>query len=219
MSAPMAPTHDCRLLRYLAPLGFCVLTVCGLAGCEDPEIKKYSASRDEAVADFTRLADYKVPDGWMRVTKVKETAKDKDPTKLALATFEIHKADKTVQVTISRLPGSAGGLDFNISRWRGQVGFPKPADEKEFEKEMKDIQVIKKGMVTLQVDGKKADYVDLSHPEKKDAGRILGVVINCGSVTWFFKMHGPTELVEQEKEAFKRFVESVKFGGTGANDG
>jgi hypothetical protein len=136
-----------------------------------------------------------------------------------LATFEIRKDDKTVLVTISRLPGDGGGMSMNIMRWRGQIGFPKATTDAEFDKDLKEIKEIEKGIVKLTVDGEKASCVDLTNPNKKDAGRILGVVAERGPVTWFFKMHGPAELVEQQQKAFKEFVESVKFGGTGANDG
>jgi hypothetical protein len=155
-----------------------------------------------------------VPEGWTRLPRSK--VPNKDPTKEPLATFEIRSGEKVAQVTISRLPGNAGGLNFNIMRWRGQASFPKAANEAELRKELDQID---KDISIWTVDGIKMAYVDLLNPDKKDANRILGVVAERGSVTWFFKMQGPPDLVEQQKTAFKTFVESIRFGGTGANDG
>jgi hypothetical protein len=223
MSAPMAQTHSSRPRRFrrVALIGLCGLAIVGLAGCEDPQIKKYSAAREKITPDFTRLGSYKVPEGWTRLNRPQAPGKDpnKDPSLQPLATFEVRKGDKSVLVTVSRLPGGAGGLSMNIMRWRGQIGFPKATTDEEFDKELKEIREFEEGLPKLMVDGEKAAYVDLINPRKKDAGRILGVAVERGPVTWFFKMHGPGELVEQEQKAFKEFVESVKFGGTGANDG
>jgi hypothetical protein len=199
-----------RLFRRLAPLALSGLFVLGLLGCEEPEVKKYEAARDKAAPDVTRLAKYNVPKGWTR----------KDPSKSpVLATYQITQGDKTAQFTITRLEGRAGGLIANIARWRGQVGFPK-VDFKDVDKMMAEQKEIEKDMRTLMVDGEKTPYVDLKNPDatKTDADRILGVIAERGPVTWFFKIQGPASLVEEHKATFEAFVQSLKFGGTGAYD-
>jgi hypothetical protein len=168
-------------------------------GCDGPEIKKYSAPREKAELDFTRLDSYRLPDDWTRQA---------NPVELSVATFHAGSGDKPVVVTISRFPGKAGGLAANITRWRGKVGLPAVDDD----------QMVKE-LQWLKVDGEKAPYVDLANPNKTDVDRILGVVAERGPVTWFFKMQGPPNQVAQQKAAFEAFIESVKFGGTGANDG
>ncbi len=171
-------------------------------GCDQPEIKKYTAPREKAAPDFTRLASYDVPKGWVRQAQPKE---------FSVATFQVGEGEgeKPVVITMSRLPGKAGGLTANIDRWRGKVGLEPLKNEQELEK----------SLLWLQVDGEKTPYVDLANPAKSDANRILGVVAQRGPMTWFFMMQGPPDLVGQRKSEFVSFVESVKFGGTGANDG
>jgi hypothetical protein len=98
------------------------------------------------------------------------------------------------EVTITGLPGGAGGKVANILRWRDQVGLP-PAKEADI---LKDVQRIKAA-------GVDADYVDLV-----GKSRILGVILPLGQVTWFVKMTGPPDLVGREKTNFERFIRSFR---------
>jgi hypothetical protein len=188
-----------QLLRRLMLAAFSGWVLLGLLGCDGPEIKKYTAPREKAAPDFTRLDSYTVPPGWTRRA---------NPVELSVATFQVGGGDKTAVITLSRFPGKAGGLALNVERWRKKVGLP-PIEEEQMNKEM----------LWLKLSGEKTPYVDLSNPSKADTDRILGVVAERGPVTWFFKMQGPPDLVGQQKAAFEAFIESVKFGGTGASDG
>jgi hypothetical protein len=144
------------------------------------------------------LDKYDLPEGWTRLAK---------PVEFSVTSFQAG-SDKSLMVTISRLPGKAGGLAANITRWRGKVGLPEITDEQ-----------MAKEMQWLTMDGEKTPYIDLANPKKENADRILGVVAERGPVTWFFKMQGPPEQVGLQKATFEKFIESIKFGGTGANDG
>ena len=146
---------------------------------------------------MTRLESYALPDGWSRMAK---------PVELSVASFQVGSGDKPIVVTVSRFPGKAGGLAANITRWRGKVGLPQ-IDEDQLSKEM----------LWLKVEGEKTPYVDIANPQKADADRILGVVAERGPVTWFFKMQGTPAQVDIHKADFEKFVESVKFGATGAS--
>jgi hypothetical protein len=188
-----------QLLRCLIQAGFSVMAFVGLSGCDGPDIKKYTAPREKAAPDFTRLDSYRLPDGWTRQAK---------PVELSVATFQAGSGDKPIVVTINRFGGKGGGLAANVNRWRKQLELA-PVDDDQLAKEL----------LWLKVDGEKTPYVDLTNPTKADADRILGLVAERGPVTWFFKMKGPPSQVAQQKAAFEAFIESVKFGGTGASDG
>src|SRR5262249_28908277 len=129
------------------------------------------------------------------------------PAEFSLASFQAG-ADQRVSVTISRFGAKGGGLANNVNRWRGKVGLPDISEEQ-----------MTKEMLWLTMDGEKTPYVDLANPAKSDGDRILGAVAQRGPVTWFFKMQGPAVQVNQQKAAFEKFIESLKFGGAGANDG
>ncbi|HYV36174.1 MAG TPA: hypothetical protein VE988_10750 [Gemmataceae bacterium] len=191
--------HYCQLRPFsrVAPAALFAVTVLVFAGCEEPEIKKYTAAKEKSTVDkSSRLAGYKAPDDWVRMSKVMSPA---------VAGFEIGEGKKKVTVTLTRFIDE-GGLVANIDRWRKQIGLP-PGNE---EQNRKDIRY-------LNIDGEKTPYVDLANPGKADSDRILGVIAKPGSTTWFFKMYGPPDQVELHKAAFEQFVESVRFAGSGAN--
>src|SRR5262245_10065121 len=111
------PSTCCRPrpFRRLTLWGACSLVLLGFVGCEKPEIKQYDAARDKQTPDYTRLSDYTLPKGWTRLAQPKD---------FSVATFQVSRDGKTALITVSRLPGSGGGLVPNIARWRGKAGMP-----------------------------------------------------------------------------------------------
>jgi hypothetical protein len=188
-----------RPLRRLSLVVLGALALLYLTGCEEPAVNRYSAQRDKPEPDTTRLASYTLPKGWTRL---------KEPKEFSVASFEVTSGKDTALITVSRLPGKAGGLKANIDRWRGKVG-------------LKDDQPANQDPHWLVIDEVKTPYVDFEGPgDQKGSGptRLLGVVAERGPVTWFFKMQGPPGLVKDQKTAFEAFVTSVKFGGPGGYD-
>lgn len=98
-------------------------------------------------------------------------------------------------VTISILPGQAGGLRANIDRWRNQLGLA-PATDAEFEK----------AQAPLDLPDAKATVVDMTGTSQ----RMVTVIIRRGEQTWFVKLFGETPAVESEKKAFLEFVKTTK---------
>ncbi len=134
---------------------------------------------------------YQKPDGW-----------DADPHPEAgfvpaEAIFTIDQDGKTAKVTVTALPGPGGDLGANINRWAKQIEAPAVGDD--------DLKKIPK----ITVGGRESPYVDL----KGDKGRTLGVIVPVGNRTWFFKMSGPAELVEKQKNKFDDFLKYVEFSG------
>jgi hypothetical protein len=41
--------------------------------------------------------------------------------------------------------------------------------------------------------------------------RLIGVVAPQSGNTWFYKLMGDEQIVEQQKEAFTKFIQSAKF--------
>jgi hypothetical protein len=137
---------------------------------------------------------YQTPAGW-------EKAKGNG---ISQATFQITAGDQTATVTVTPLPGGAGGLEQNVNRWRGQVGLKPQSDEE-----------VKKSVTPIPVSGMDGQYVDLEGATQ----RILAVLAARDDTTWFIKMSGPVQLVGREKANFEAFVRSIRFdGGPGGND-
>jgi hypothetical protein len=140
---------------------------------------------------------FRKPDGWTEY---------RDPKGVAMHAFHAGENDQ-VEITVTRLPGAAGGLAANINRWRTQqLGLP-PASDAELKRDLREIAVA----------GQPAHYVDLLGSDSLPGPRqrIVGVILPHDDVTWFFKVRGPADLVGRQHPAFEAFLGSVRFGGNG----
>jgi hypothetical protein len=107
---------------------------------------------------------------------------------------------KTADVSVISFPETAGGLLANVNRWRDQLKLAPISD------------VVQAG-APMSVGGHDMFFVDLvsEQPLSPDGStsRILGGIFPAKGETWFFKMMGPDQLVESQRDAFKQFLESV----------
>ena len=125
---------------------------------------------------------FTAPEGWTPTSKP-----------LASVAFTRTDGEKTADLTVIRLSGG-GSFGANVNRWRGQIGL-EPVDEKEIESQ------------PLEVAGSSARLVELQG--EKDA--LLTVIIPQDRVQWFVKLMGDKDLVLKERDAFLKFVQSIKF--------
>jgi hypothetical protein len=136
---------------------------------------------------------YTAPEGWTKVGPyVKDGIRVDD-------SFRVGAGDSRAEVTVLALGGPTGSSAANVNRWRGQVGLG-PISE---------AQLAKDPPRQVELAGGKGTYFDLAGPRK----RMLLVVLEKGKQKWYFKMLGDADAVGQQKGAFERFVQSVKFPG------
>ena len=111
-------------------------------------------------------------------------------------------ANAQAAVNVSKSPGDGGGLLANVNRWRGQLGLG-PLAEADLAKEIQP----------LDLPGGKASVADISGQDARSGqkARLLAVVIPRSGETWFYKLMGDAQVVQQEKDAFVKFVQSVKY--------
>ena len=66
---------------------------------------------------------------------------------------------------------------------------------------------------SITVAAGKASVVDLSGTDARTgkAARVIGVIVPVQGASWFYKLMGGSDVVEQEKGAFLKFVETVKY--------
>ncbi len=138
------------------------------------------------------------PPGW---TSVK-------PSEMRVASFKVAGANgKTADVSIVPLAGTGGGDFANVNRWRGQVGLPDTSDDE-----------LQKTAENVGAAGQSAQLFDIAGQDK-DSGaptRIIGVIQHRDETSWFYKMTGDADLVEQQKPAFITFLKSLSFGSESA---
>jgi hypothetical protein len=155
--------------------------------------------------DFTTTEFiFSVPKGW------EETVQ---PKPLSLLTFRIQEGDSKAFLTL----GSTGGtIHDNFDRWRRQAGL----------EELKDEAKINDTLSTMYVGPLKGKFADLERPrqteaQKKDPHfndmgqpkeeRILGTLVERQGHLWFFKLSGPRELLEKNRQKYREFLEKFEF--------
>ena len=111
-------------------------------------------------------------------------------------------ADAQAAVNVSMSPGDGGGLLANVNRWRTQLGLG-PVAEADLASQTQALDL---------ADGK-ASVTDIAGQDPKNGqkARVLAVVIPRSGQTWFYKLMGNAQVVQQEKDAFMKFVQSVKY--------
>jgi hypothetical protein len=127
---------------------------------------------------------------------------EEPPTQMLVAKFSVTDNAARAEITISSFPGDVGGLLANVNRWRGQVSLP-PVDEAS----------LAQAVTQVDMQEGKGSFVELNGTDAKTGqkARLVGVAVPHGGETWFFKMLGNEQVVAREKEAFVKFVQSVKF--------
>ncbi|HEX3870721.1 MAG TPA: hypothetical protein VHV77_09810 [Pirellulales bacterium] len=133
--------------------------------------------------------------------KVPESWKAQSNPGMHAIDYRIAQDDHKARVTVTRLAERGNELLPNVNRWRGQVGLNEViADELTTEAK------------PIKVGGKPAHYVELLPPEEGLKGQaILGAIVYDAGQAWFFKWMGDVELVESERDAFRKFVTSSKI--------
>jgi hypothetical protein len=137
--------------------------------------------------------NWEVPSGWKEIPG----------GQFLVAKFVLAGAANTqANVNVSMASGDGGGIVPNVNRWRSQLGLG-PEAEADLTKEFKP----------LDLAGGKATLVDISGQDARTGqkARLLAVVLPRSGDTWFYKLMGDPQIVEREKDAFMKFVQTVKY--------
>jgi len=111
-------------------------------------------------------------------------------------------ANAQASVNVSSSSGDGGGMLANVNRWRNQLGLGSEV-EADLAKELQP----------LELPGGKATLADITGQDAKTGqkARLLAVVVPRSGETWFYKLMGDAQIVEREKDAFMKFVQTVKY--------
>jgi hypothetical protein len=168
----------------------CVMT----AGCEreDQQIHTYVAPKDPPEV---KPVEWALPGGWREVRA----------GQMQFATFAVDPEHSDAAMSVLALPRESNELTPNVNRWEGQLGLP-----------MSSPEAAQKLATHLDLDGGiHADVIDLSgtnqRSEQKEPQRLISAIVPHGTLTWFFTLKGPPEIVANQKGNFDAFVRSLKF--------
>jgi hypothetical protein len=192
----------CRQLAWPLLLIAIVLTGCGRDNVNVYRLSNDDSSSSSPPPNTTAAAPapndnnaaqpqlhWTLPSGWTEVA----------PGAMSIATFKVSGQNGAeAEVSVVPLPGAAGGDMANVNRWRGQVGLPAAMAD--------DLQKMGEA---VQIGDQSATLYDVAGSD--NAKRILGVIQERSGTTWFFKMTGAAELVEQQKPEFTAFLKSLTF--------
>lgn len=159
--------------------------------CTEEKIRTYRVASEDtttepaaaqpAVPTATGALRWTVPDGWEEQT----------PGQFQTALYSL---GENAQVSVSNLPGDAGGEKANVNRWRQQVGL-EPADEIF----METVATVGDGITVkwCQLEGK--------------TDSIMASIVSLPGETWFFKLNAPTISIETHARKFSDMLASVEF--------
>jgi hypothetical protein len=156
-----------------------------------PDISAAPAAAQAAPSNEGK-PNWQVPSGWKEIPG----------GQFLVAKFQITAGDAQAFVNVSMSGGAGGGLDWNVNRWRGQLGLPELSGGE-----------ISKSAKSVETAGGKASFVELSGTDARTgkATSLVGAVLPMKDQTWFYKLMGDAKVVESQKEAFTKFVETAKY--------
>jgi hypothetical protein len=136
---------------------------------------------------------WQVPAGWQEVPG----------GQFLIAKFTIGSGADQAAVNVSMSGGDGGGLVGNVNRWRKQIGLP----------DLPEGDVSKLATALEVADGGKASLVDMTGKDARTGQdtRVLGAVVPHEGKTWFYKLMGNNQLVNREKDAFIKFVQTASY--------
>jgi len=189
------PTRS--LVAFLAA-GVCF----GLTACRDRGIASYRVPKepdaeqapapDAAAPSGAPAISWTVPDGWQ----------PQPATAMRQGSFLVAGADgASADVSVVSFPGTGGDDLANMNRWRDQL-------------KLAPVSAADMPAQVQSVTGAAGQFVfsDLAGPAgEKGAVRILGAWLRQPDRVWFFKMMGPSDLVEAQRDAFVGFLQSVRL--------
>jgi hypothetical protein len=124
------------------------------------------------------------------------------PSAMLLAKFAVAAESGKAEVTVSVFPGDVGGALANVNRWRGQLNLP-AIEQDAMEKLVSSVDVI----------GGKAMLVEMSGTDVKsgEKARLIAAMVPRNGKTWFYKLMGDETVVGKQKDAFVKFVQTVRY--------
>jgi hypothetical protein len=136
---------------------------------------------------------WQIPPGWQEMAA----------GQFLVAKFMVPGPDGSqAAVNVSMSGGDGGGLAGNVNRWRGQLGLGPLAGAE-----------LNQAVNALDTTSGQASFVDFTGKDARTAqdSRLVGAIVPQGGRTWFYKLMGNAQVVEKQKDAFTKFVQTAKY--------
>ncbi|MFN7137810.1 MAG: hypothetical protein ACK4UN_00570, partial [Limisphaerales bacterium] len=123
---------------------------------------------------------------------------------MVVKNWDVAGENTTANIAISSFPGQVGGVVANVNRWRGQIGL-RPMSEAEVRNAVQVLETSDGHSQALVFDFEGTD------PKTSKPTRLVAAIVPHGDETWFYKMTGDIPLVEREKAAFLKLVQTANY--------
>lgn len=145
---------------------------------------------------------WETPQGWVELA----------PTGTREANFKV-AGDAKTECYLTRLAGTAGGLESNINRWRSQISLP-PLSAAEVA-QLPRLEWLDAEAVLVNFEGQ---WKGMSGTEAEEGWRLVGLLSVRPDESLFLKMVGPTEVVSANLEPFVMLAASFHDGSGHSHD-
>jgi hypothetical protein len=119
------------------------------------------------------------------------------------ASFAVSKGDAKADLSVTAFPAVPMMADplANARRWAGEVGMASASDA--------DLEEL---LTDTKIDNLPGNYMEFIPPAEGERPQAtLAAMVKRGEQMWFFKLKGDRAAVEGERDAFRKFLESVRF--------
>ncbi|MCC6699209.1 MAG: hypothetical protein IT365_26530 [Candidatus Hydrogenedentes bacterium] len=157
-----------------------------------------------AVAGSSALPfEWSVPEGWTEA-----------PSSQMRLVNLVPGGDSRAECYLTVLPGSGGGVEANVNRWRNQMSL-EPLSAEEFAALPKK-PLLGEEAVYVEFDGV---YKGMSGDQNQPDFKMVGLILGVRDSGVFVKMLGPKDLIDKELGRFHEFCESLKIKQAGTPAG
>jgi len=181
------------------------LGVCsGLAACRDKSVTSYRIPKEP---DSDQAPDAAQPGAPAIRWTVPADWRPQPASAMRQGSFLVAgAAGAAADVSVVSFPGTGGDDLANINRWREQLGLA-PVSVADLSGQVQSLAASAGQFVFADLAGTVAEKGDV---------RILGAWLRQPDRVWFFKMMGPSELVEAQRGVFTAFLQSVRLADAAA---
>ncbi|QYM77791.1 hypothetical protein K0B96_10705 [Horticoccus luteus] len=202
-------------MRFHTPLILAVACLGCFAACREAKVKHYRVAHEEepampaanadganGAATGSDMANTAVPtaEGPALSWTAPADWTAKTLSAMRKGSFTVPGPGGDADLSVTAFPGDVGGDLANVNRWRGQVQLP-PLAAGDLEATLK----------RFSANGLDFAVVDLAPQDEKSA-HLIGAIVPLNGATWFFKLMGPSATVSAQRDAFLKFLHTVKVG-------
>jgi hypothetical protein len=178
-------------------ISLALLVLAGVA-CSDDEITHVRIAKAPASDPAAAVEPPEAPGAALQWQLPKGWTERREGSGMRYATLVVPVEGK-LDVSVTVLPGDAGGELANVNRWRGQIGLA-PFDEAAL--------AASRRPVTAPA-GKVGTWDFAS--EGADRRRTIAGLLSAGGSSWFLKMTGDAEAVASARADFLRLLATLRL--------